>query len=96
MKIKTNRHWYPLLNGWELTDAKLKDYSNLDNYKDLEYFRYKKYLYLFHDFIAFRGSNSSPDEFKGWDAYMSDSFFSGVLIKLSIDHDAIQIATYFS
>ena len=38
----------------------------------------------------------NPPEFmKGWDGYISDSFFSGVLIKISDDNEEYQIGTYY-
>ena len=33
-------------------------------------------------------------EFKEWHAYLSDSFFSGILIRVSDDGEQYQIATF--
>lgn len=34
-------------------------------------------------------------DFKGWDGYASDSYFSGVLIKLSRDGEEYMVGTYY-
>ena len=42
-----------------------------------------------------------PEEFKEWDGYASDSFFSGVLLKYArdddrMDFDQVVMATYYA
>jgi hypothetical protein len=42
-----------------------------------------------------RLENKLP-ELKDWDGYQSDSYFSGVVIKISPDGEQYKIGTYFS
>jgi hypothetical protein len=62
-------------------------YDWMDKY-DLEcnygFFKYRGCFYHLQDFL--RVVNMSTDSLIGWDGYLSDSFFSGVVIKL-VDND---------
>lgn len=54
-------------------------------------FRYKNNRYFLSEFMA---CPTIFDGFTEFDGYMSDSFFSGILIKLSEDGDAVKAFTY--
>ena len=99
MTIYTNNHWRQFVYGYELTDKEKADFDYLEDI-DL------------HDFIRYRGSVIDPGEFmaitdtmllhddmadfKDWHGYQSDSYFSGLLIRLSDDGEEYQIATYIN
>ena len=90
MEIKSDRKWHNFKDWAELTD---KQKAELDYIKD-EYesvLVYRGHPYALCDFMR-------PDSglFPGWDGYSSDSFFSGVVIKISGDGDQYQIGTYIS
>ena len=65
--------------------------------EDLEYnygfFRYRSTVYHLQDFMRF---SSDPEEFTGWDGYHSDSYFSGVLVRLTEDCDAVVVGRFCS
>jgi hypothetical protein len=69
---------------------------------DAEYeacFWYKGNLYFLSEIMAVNNpvhNPHPPDWMKGFDGYMSDSFFSGILIKLSDCEDAVKAYTYIS
>ena len=51
----------------------------------------KGYWYHTSDFMRIPHGS----DFKGWDGYASDSYFSGVLIKLSRDGEEYMVGTYY-
>lgn len=58
------------------------------------FFQYKSSWYSMSDFMNL-GDNCSP-EFQGWHGYHNDSFFSGILIKISGDGEEYQVGRYCS
>ena len=93
MQIKTNNRSYPILY-W--SDLSLKEKKEFDYLKDPEengymFFRYKKQVYSIESFLA-----CTHEEFKGWNGYHSDSFFSGILIKFNDDEVSLKVAIYYS
>jgi len=95
--IKTNRHWHNCLYGYELTEKEAKefDYIDAEDFPLHDFARYRGVVYDLHEFIRLT-ERARISEFKNWHGYASDSFFSGVLIKLSEDGEQYQIGTYYS
>jgi len=66
--------------------------------EDLEcnygFFRYRSSVYHLQEFLRF--FNSYAGEFKGWDGYSADSYFSGVLIRLAEDCESVIVGRYSS
>ena len=92
MKIITNNHWNTFLYGYELTEEQKLDFDYIDDIDSESFIKYRGIIYSIHDFMAIERS-----PFPGkWDGYSSDSFFSGVIIKLSDDTEQYKIATYIS
>lgn len=96
LTITTNNHWREVLHGFMLTEKQREDFDYIDDIDS-------------HTFIKYKGNILDPEfmridstmllhnpEFKGWHGYMSDSFFSGLLIRYSECGDAYQIARYIS
>ena len=91
--IKTNQQWRDL-SYWSDVPAKVlaDQFSHLsedDNYDG--FFRYLRYWYHTSDFMWIEGN----EDLKGWHGYSSDSYFSGVVIKLSSDGERVMAGTYF-
>jgi hypothetical protein len=98
LTIKTNNHYRPLLYGFELTEKEQKEYDFLDFTEDGEgfwgrFFRYKHWTYLLDDFMRIDANSPFPEK---WHGYHSDSFFSGIVIQLSDDGEAVVAGTYYS
>jgi len=80
MKIITNNPWRNLSYGYEMPEALRSDFDYIAP-EDFDS----------HDFVVYRGHWYDIGEFTrcdqtpGWDGYIGDSFFSGVLIRLSRD-----------
>jgi len=95
VKIKTDNRWRELLHWHDLTESEqveLKD--NYDNIEESSFFRYKSHVYDLNDFMRINGNND--DEFSKWHGHVGDSYFSGVLIKLSECGETVMAATYYS
>lgn len=90
LKIKTNNQWRPFKYRHDVPAkvlAKQFDWTNPEEYSD-HFICYRRHWYHIADFM--RGG---PE---GWDGIASDSYFSGVLIRVSKDGERYQIAAYFS
>jgi hypothetical protein len=81
--IRTN--WVPrdVISAWELTGAEREDFDYLDWTKieagedSAEFFRYHGDLYYLE-------SEGTPAFAPGWDAYLSDSFSSGIVYRFPL------------
>ena len=89
MKITTNNHDREFIYKWDLTEDEIERFDYLDEDEIDGFIRYKGHVYHLSEFMR-------TDHFIGWCGYSSDSFFSGVLIKVSDDCETYRIGTYFS
>lgn len=83
IKVTTNNHVRPFIYGWQLTEEERQrfDYYGDKEILDQTFFGYKGEIYDLSDFM--RVDKNSP--LTGWEAYSSDSYFSGLVIKLAED-----------
>lgn len=91
MQIITNNIPRQLIYGYELSDKEKTDFNYLDDIDSNNFVRYKGFIYDVGEFM----STYNIDSLKDWDGYFSDSYFSGVLIKI-IDSDYVLMARYYS
>ena len=99
MKIISNNHWHNFLYGYELPESVRADFDYLDDISEGTFLKYRGRYYDLSEFSAISGTIAPHPQRPGWgnyDAYMSDSFFSGVLLKLSDDNEQYQIATFIN
>lgn len=108
MKIITNNVPRDVLYAHELTPDERKEFDYLDWDKlekgedSASFFRYKGQLYDLGDGFESTNQYGRPvsEDFVGWDAYQSDSFFSGILIKWAGDggdrYDYIIVGRYYT
>jgi hypothetical protein len=93
MKIITDHKWKAFCSCDKVPKKVLHDYfSHVKD--DYGFFKYKKNWYHVSDFM--RIEKNSPLAGLGFDGYSSDSFFSGVLIKLDHYEESYQVGTYIS
>lgn len=99
LKIKTNNAWREFVSRDEVPAKVLAsqfDWTNEAHEEHGDYsdgfFKYRNYWYHLTDFLRIENGG----QFSGWDGYHSDSYFSGVLIKLSKDGETFQVASYTS
>lgn len=99
LKITTNNQ--PRV-PFALHDLPLKvqqefDYIDKDDYSE-RFVKYRGVWYDVFDTMAVRTSRggSPMTEFDGWDSFLSETFFSGVLFKWIDDGDSVIVGSYYS
>ena len=90
MTIRTNNQERALVSGYELTASQKADFDYLDDIDSADFVIYKGHVYDIGEFM--RVETDGP--LQGWHGYSADSFFSGVLIKLSDCGGYATLATY--
>lgn len=94
LTIKTNNKPRETIYGYALTDKERAefDYLTPGEIDDAEFFRYKGQVYFLYDFMP-----STHEGMSTWDGYMSDSYFSGIVIRyVKPDRGYIVVGRYFS
>ena len=96
ISIITNYHWRDPVYGFQLPEKAAAEWKDLEGWEDMVFIHYKG-EYLLDEFMSIP-DNMRRDipEMERWQGYMSDSFFSGLLIRYSEDLDQYQIATYIN
>lgn len=61
------------------------DYLSDTEFEDESFITYKGYTYAMSDFMRIERDSTGDLAQSGWHGYSSDSFFSGVLVKLCDD-----------
>lgn len=92
--IITDHKWKQFRYNYEVPAKVMKSqFSHLSEDDFDGFIYYRKYWYHISDFLLIDKNN--PFQTTGYHGYMSDSFFSGILIKLNDDNEGeYQIATY--
>jgi len=98
MEVITNNVPRDVIYGYELTDTERKEFDYVDFHSDdgqyHEFFRYKGEVYDIGEFQIV------PDmllkEMKWWDGYISDSFFSGILVKYVDEFERVIVGRYYA
>lgn len=93
MKIITNNKPRHLKCGFELPEKVRADFDYLsdEDYASNDFVFYKGDYYDLNEFMLVKNN----PKLKGWHGYRSDSFFSGILVKI-IDSDTVILGQYFS
>ena len=92
MKITTNNQYRPFLYWHELTSKEQGEFD-YERVEEDTFFRYKGWVYSLSDIML---CPAQAEEFKGWTGYHSDSYYSGVVIKLSDCGDMVKVGHYLS
>jgi len=88
--IITNNQPRDILYGFQLPEKYRKEFDYLtdEEYADHVFFIYKKQAYSLSEFMR-------TDGFKNWHGACSDSFFSGVLVKIVNDGESVIVGRYY-
>jgi hypothetical protein len=101
LTIKTDHKWKAFRYRNEVPRRVLErdfDYQDEDDATD-GFFKYRGVWYHLDQFMRFGfpfGGHPEDSPFKDWHAYAGDSFFSGVVIRVSSDGEQYQVGTYYS
>ena len=103
MTAITNNHVRLFKYYHELSDEQHKtiesDYDWLDDPTCENWLVYRDRLYCISDFLSVHNTVYNPivqDWQEGWDGYISDSFFSAIVIRLYDDPDVYSIGLVLS
>ena len=104
MKITTNHNRREIISEYQLTPEERKEFDYLDwdamerGEDSRSFVRFKGTLYDLSDTEPGPGSSGMPDSLKDWHAYVSDTFFSGVVFRYvrEDDEDMIICGTYYT
>lgn len=94
--ITTDNKWKQFKYGYEVPEKVLSDQFDWmgDDEKTDGFFTYRKAWYHISEFM--RLGNSRDEDLCGWQAYLSDSAFSGLLLQVSNDGEEYKVATFIS
>ena len=96
LTIRTNNVPRFTIDGYDLTDKERKEFDYYDTPEEFDsalFFRFKGNVYDVSQFMRIDNDNS---DFKGWQGYSGESYFSGVLIKFpNNDMETIIVGRYF-
>lgn len=92
--VCTDSKWKPFKYGYQVPRKIMKNqFGHLyEDNNDDNFFKYRKYWYHITDFMRL---NSGMEGFADWQAYTNDTYFSGVVLKVSDDLETYMVGTYF-
>lgn len=88
----THKEDVEIINFHELTENEKSSLCDYEGYEDSSFFRYRENVYDLSDFMKI--GHSLNDPMKDFDGYRGDSFFSGLVIKLSPCGEGASVALY--
>ena len=91
LTIRTNNAPRELLCWDDLTTKEQGNFDYINDPESASFFRYRGCVYDLGEMLSAHGM-----PLKGWHGYASDSYFSGIVIRLVDDGERIVCGTYFS
>ena len=100
IKVITNNIPRNLVDAYELTAKERKEFDYIDwvgvdeGTESAIFFRYQGTLYDLGEFMT---TNGMPEfsPLRKWDTYLSDTFFSGIVLRLTGDMDTVVIGRFY-
>lgn len=106
IRIVTNNVPRDIVYDYELSAKERADYDMLDwaaierGEDSASFVRYRGHTYILSDFSADWGitrGSGLPDGLKGWHGYLSDSFYSGVVIRYADEsYERVVMGTFYA
>jgi hypothetical protein len=93
--ITTDHKWKNVISWWDLTEKQQADFDWLDDEEKqacASFVKRRGHVYCLDEISA--AYANGPLAADGWDGVASDSFFSGIVIKLSNDGEQYKIGYY--
>lgn len=101
LTVVTNNHKWPVLDASELSDTEAAEFDYLDwsalreGTDSASFFRYKGMVYDLGEFMTTR-MLPEFNALRAWHGYLSDSFFSGIVVRYSEDTDYLVVGRFYS
>ena len=94
--IKSDKKWRTFKYGYELPKKWRKEFDWLkgEAFTDGNFAYYRKWYYALDEFLRIEPSGQTIG-FRGWDGYISDTYGSGTVIKISSDGNRYKIGHYY-
>lgn len=97
LNVTSNGHRRPVLYAWDLTDSEREEWADLitrsgGEESDATFLRYRGSTYTLSDFTTTAENvwgGSAELAAMGWDGYLTDSFFSGIVVRYPRDGEEI-------
>lgn len=96
MKITTNNQPRPVIYGFELSDKEKQEFEYIDDVDSAQFFRYKGAVYDLNEFQRVTDTMENCHGFNGWQGFLSDSYFSGIVLKYTEDYESVIIGRFYS
>jgi hypothetical protein len=95
LEIITDHKWKQFKYGYEVPAKVMADqFSHMDKEtQDAGFLQYRGYWYHLSDFMRI---NKNAPFGRKWNGYLSDTFFSGILIEVSEDGETYRVGRYYS
>lgn len=95
MEVITNNSPRPVLFWDDLTPEEQKEFDYVGNDPYMySFFRYKGHVYDLGEFMRIPDGIQYAD-WKDWHGYQSDTFFSGVLVKVNYSESTVIVGRYY-
>jgi hypothetical protein len=100
--ITTNNVPRFTVDARELTSAERKRFDYLDwdaiecGKESATFIRYKGETYDLDEFMTTTSGWPEFSPLRKWDRYLPDTYFSGILIRYSVDCESVVVATYLA
>jgi hypothetical protein len=102
--VRTNNVPRDIVEGFELSLEERAEFDYIDwqaveeGRDSASFFRYRGRVYDLGEFQTTSGLHSFGElsPLRAWHGYLSDSFFSGILIRYTDDHESVVVATYYA
>jgi hypothetical protein len=102
MPVITNNVPRLIVDGFDLTPQEREEFDYIDwvltekGEESREFFRYKGEIYDLGDFMYINPDMLPAGSIlKGWDGYINDTMFSGILVKHCEDHDHVIVGRFY-
>jgi hypothetical protein len=96
MSIRTDHKWHNFKYGYEVPKKVMRDqfdWMDEDQREGDQFILHNGHWYHLSDFMRLPKGTPIPGS---WDGYAGDSYFSGMLIKVSQDGERYKIARYIA
>lgn len=93
LKVSTNHQYRDLITWGSLTDEEKKEFDYLKDEQEqyaAQFFRYRGSVYCLDGFVTTQNTDLKDK----WDGIAHETFFSGVLVRISRTGEHVKVGSY--